>query len=69
MADTQKTELVKLRYSHVEAVFTLAIVAVIVVGGFVCMVKKIEGGQTIVVGVIGVVTGWVGAKRMSRPRL
>jgi hypothetical protein len=38
------------------------IVAIIAVGGFVCMVEKIEGGQTIVVSVIGLVTGWIGAK-------
>lgn len=61
----RKTELTKLRYRHVESLIALGIVAVIAIGGFVCMIRKVEGGQTIVVGVLGLITGWIGARKAN----
>jgi len=57
------TELIKLRYGHVQTLVTLAIVGLITLGGIVCMVKKVEGGQAIVGGVLGYVTSWVMARK------
>jgi hypothetical protein len=63
----EQIELTRLKYGHVETVIALCLVGLITVGGFVCMVEKIEGGQTVVVAVLGLVTGWIGAKKsMSR---
>jgi hypothetical protein len=63
MRSDTNAEFLRLRYSHVENLVALAIVGVITLGGFVCMVTKVEGGQTIVVGVLALVTGWIGGKK------
>jgi hypothetical protein len=55
-------ELKQLEYNHKERVIALGIIGVIAVGGVIGMVFNVQGAQTVVVGVIGLFTGWMGAK-------
>jgi len=57
-----RTELARLKYGHVENIIALAIVAVIALGGFVCLIYGQPCGQTIIVAVLSFVGGWA-AKR------
>jgi hypothetical protein len=68
MSDTRpdtNAELAKLKYSHIEAMVVLGIVAVIVITGFICMVKRIDGGQMIFGSGVTIVMGWIGAKKFG----
>jgi hypothetical protein len=63
-------ELRRLEYGHRETIIALCIVAVLAVGGLICMAKGIEGGQAIIVAVLSFLAGyWVGgavSKKSSR---
>jgi len=59
---TDRTELKRLEYDHRERLFALCIIGVIAAGGVIGMAFGVQGAQTVVVGVIGFVTGWMGAK-------
>jgi len=59
-------ELTRLKYVLVENIIALAIVALITVGGFACILYGQPCGQTIIIAVLGFVGGWVGAKRTNR---
>jgi hypothetical protein len=63
----QTTQLLRLRYSHVETLVGFGLVGLITVGGFVCIFCNIQCGQTIVVGVLSFITGgWVGTRTLKR---
>jgi hypothetical protein len=64
--DKDKIELVRLWYAHVQTIIALSIVAALALGGFICIIKRIEGGQTIVAAILGLITGWIGGKRTDR---
>ncbi|HKV76720.1 MAG TPA: hypothetical protein VJP02_01180 [Candidatus Sulfotelmatobacter sp.] len=59
-------ELTRLKYGHVENMIALAIVALITVGGFACILYGQPCGQTIIIAVMSFVGGWLGAKRLNR---
>lgn len=63
-----QTELARLKYGHVENIIALAIVAVIALGGFACIIYGQSGGLTIVIAVMSFIGGWAGAKRINRSR-
>jgi hypothetical protein len=63
---TQMAELTRLKYGFVENIIVLAIVAVIALGGFVCVLYGQPCGQTIIIAVLTFACGWVGAKRTNR---
>jgi len=62
----QGSELLRLKYGHIENIIVLAIVALITLGGFACIICGQSCGQTIVIAVLSFVGGWVGAKRINR---
>ena len=61
-----RAELTSLKYGHVENIIALAIVAVIALGGFVCVIYGQACGQTIIIAVLSFVGGW-SAKRAVHP--
>jgi hypothetical protein len=64
--DHQTIELTRLRYSHIQTLVIFSIVALILLGGFALILKGNQSGLPIVVGVLGVVTGWLGGKKAGR---
>jgi len=64
--DAKQTELIRMKYCHIENLAAFVLVGVITVGGFVCVFERIQCGQTIVVGVLGLMTGWIGRGRANR---
>jgi hypothetical protein len=55
---TEKTEQLKVKYAHREAMFRMGIVAIIVVGALVCMAHHIPGGEKTILAAIGLLAAY-----------
>jgi len=47
-----------MKYSHIQTMLGMGIIAVIAVGGLVCMVAGIAGGQEVVLAIVGFLVGY-----------
>jgi hypothetical protein len=60
------TELIRLKYAHVQTLCCLVIIGVIAGGGIVCMARGNDKGLTVLTAIISLLSGYfLGIKRTS----
>jgi hypothetical protein len=58
-----QTELLRLRLILIQTLCAAGLIALVVIGGFVLMVKGVNGGQAIVATATGLIAGWIGGAK------
>ena len=67
--NSNQMELLRLKYLYIERIVTLAIVALITLGGFACIICGQPIGQSIIIAVLGFFGGGLYAQRTARHEL